>query len=99
MGFFMTKIPSNATTCCSEQTQPSRGGSFFDTRLVHAHQYIARPRASDHAVGLDLGERNKYERAFKHVGMRAIATRFNDDNVVIGEEIDVDRARSPADFT
>ena len=59
---------------------------------------VAHPDAGDHAVGRDLGERHQHEGALEQARMRQRQVGVVEDEIVIGEEVDVDRARSPAAF-
>ena len=49
-------------------------------------------------IGYDLRQRHQHEGAFEQPGMRQRQFRLFDRNVVIGDQIEVQGARTPAGF-
>src|SRR5580704_17664784 len=56
---------------------------------------VAYPDAGDDAIGRDLGERRQNKAAIEHVGMGLREIGVVQLNVVVSEDVEVDRARSP----
>src|SRR5580692_445681 len=67
---------------------------FYAIR-IDPYQRIAYPDAGDDAIGRDLGERHEHEGALEHVGMGQREIGVVQLNVVVSEDVEVDRARSP----
>ena len=65
-------------------------------RGIEAGERIADPGPGDDAVGRDLGEGNEHERAFEQARMRQCEPGLVERDVVIGEDVDIDRPRAPA---
>ncbi len=67
------------------------GGGYVGQRLSHRSP-------CNHAVRRDFGQRNQNERALEQARMWQRQFRFVEDGVVIGDQIEIQRARSPAFF-
>ena len=68
----------------------------LDARNVEARQRVPHPDAGDPAIGRDLGKRHQHEGALEQARVRQDQVRSVEPHVVIGEEVDVERARTPA---
>ena len=71
---------------------------LFDAAGVQSFERIVHPDAGDRAVRRDFGERHQDERALEQTRMRQRQVGDRSTDIVIGEDIDVDRPRSPAPF-
>src|ERR1700683_3594108 len=68
---------------------------LFYALRVDPCQRIAYPDAGDDAIGRDLGERRQNKGALEHVGMGQREIGVVQLNVVVSEDVEVDRARCP----
>src|ERR1700742_3524934 len=62
-------------------------------------QSIADAVAADQAIRRDLGERHQNEGALEQARMRQRQLRLVDPDVVIGDQIEIERTRAPAPLT
>src|SRR3954465_1791541 len=67
-----------------------------DAAGVDALDGIPDLRARDHMVRRDLVERYQYEGALEQVRMGKAQAGLVDDDVVVGQDVDIDRPWSPA---
>ena len=74
------------------------GGSFSMPLCPRVASAVAHPDAGDDPLGRDLGERDQHEGALEQMRVGQNQFRIVEDEVVIGEKVDVDRARSPTAF-
>ena len=65
-------------------------------RKLRQRRSDAAPR--DHPVRRDFRERHQHEGAFEQAGVRQRQLRLLNRNIVIGDQIEVERARAPASF-
>ena len=79
---------------CRISGRPGRAASRCPRSI--ARQRLARRGAGDDAVRCDLGQRHQHEGALEQPRMRQCQFRLVERDVVIGDQIDVERARSPA---
>src|SRR5215510_2833396 len=71
---------------------------LLDVACIHLRQRIAHPPAGDQPLRRDLGERRQYEGASEQLRMRQREVRLAQNEIVIGDEVDIDRTRAPAAF-
>src|SRR5215831_8950579 len=71
---------------------------LLDTACVHLRQRIAHTPARDQPLGRDFRERRQYEGASEQLRMRQREVRLAQNEIVIGDEVDIDRTRAPAAF-
>ena len=69
---------------------------FLDAGCIDTRKRVAHTDARNHAVGGDLGKRHQHESALEQARMRQRQVRAVQGEIVIGEEVEIDRARSPA---
>src|SRR5580692_3017405 len=75
-----------------------RRPQFFDAAGIQALERIADTSAGDDPVGGDLRERHKDKGAFEQARVRQRQLRVVENKIVIGEDVDIDPARTPAAF-
>src|SRR5215468_1538780 len=71
---------------------------LLDTACVHLRKCIAHTPAGDQPVRRDLRERRQYEGAREQLRVWQREVRLSQNEVVIGDEVDIDRTRPPATF-
>src|SRR6516165_3094223 len=91
--------PGREPTQFLRKTLLSGRGKAFDSVSLHACERLAHARAADHALRRDLRQRYQRERTLEQPRMRQRELRRVHAEIVVSEEIDVDRARSPSTFT
>ena len=68
---------------------------LFDAACVDCCQGIPHAPAGDYALGRDLRKRDQHERTFEQTRMRQREVSPVEDEVVIGQEIDIERPVTP----
>ena len=68
---------------------------LFDAACVDLCQGFAHAPAGDYALGRDLRKRDQHERTFEQTRMWQREISPVEDEVIIGQEIDIEQPRSP----
>src|SRR5215468_8927292 len=69
---------------------------LLDAACVYLRQCIAHTPAGDHPLRRDLRERRQYEGSREQLRVWQREVRLLQNEVVIGDEVDIDRPRPPA---
>src|ERR1700733_7654462 len=67
----------------------------FDAGRIDARERVFDLHACNNAIGRDLSKRHQHEGALQHVWVRQNQARLGERYVIVGENVDVDDARSP----
>ena len=73
-----------------------RGGSFTTPAGVNPGQRIGHAHACDHLFRRNLRERDQHESALEQTRMGQRELRLFQSHIIVGEQVDIDRARTPA---
>src|SRR5262245_32269557 len=74
----------------------SASGQTLDATRVEAGQRVADTNAGDPSVRRDFRQRHQHEGALEQARVRQGQAGLVHGEVVIGDDVDIDRARSPA---
>src|SRR5262249_36034575 len=71
---------------------------LLDTACVHLRQRIAHTPARDQPLRRDFRERRQHEGASEQLRMRQREVRPPQNEIIVSDEVDIDRTRAPAAF-
>ena len=85
--------------CFRSFSGQSRSGSRFIPSVESSRQRIGDAASRNDTVGRNLGQRHQHEGALEKPGMRQRQFRLVDPDIVIGDQVEVEGARTPARLT